>query len=165
MGRAGVVAVVLLPLLGAAPVRAAERTFSVPGKSYALSIDLSGCTIDEDRADQSGAGRYVRAHCAKGLNVSFWIEPAEKPGDSRVCRDTWWSRDSGGVADASMRELGDLAVVDYAIGDEVKQRNVRAYLAYRDTWIDFHLSRIELSGSGVGEFDRLLRTVGIIDPR
>jgi hypothetical protein len=159
--RASAFAVALL-LAGAAR---GTDTFAVPKQDYALAIDLSGCEMAEDRAGRTGAGRYLRAHCPKtSVSVSFWIEPAEKPGDSRVCRDTWWSRDSGGVADFEMRELGDLAIVDYAIGDDaLKQRNVRAYLAYGDTWIDFHLSRIGSGRGGVEDFDRLLATIAIVD--
>lgn len=165
MGRASALAAVLLQLGTVEPAGAAQEvsTFQVPGEDYLVVIDLSGCVIVEDRPSSKKTGRYVRANCKTSVNVSFWIEPAEKPGNSRVCRDTWWPRDSGGVTDFAMRELGDLAVVDYSIGDDLmKQRNVRAYLAYGDTWIDFHLSRIEIGGSGAVEaLDRLLRTIGI----
>jgi tetratricopeptide (TPR) repeat protein len=161
MARTSALAAALLPLIGVATQ--AGNTFPVPHESYALAIDLSGCEIKENRPDGS-VGRYVRAYCLKNsLNVSFWIKPAEKGGDSKVCRNTWWERESKSGARVSMRELGDLAVVDYAIGDGgATQQNVRAYLAYRETWIDIHPSRFGKQSVGSEEFDRLLGTVAMV---
>jgi tetratricopeptide (TPR) repeat protein len=155
-------------LLLTAPAARGE-TFPVPGKGYALAIELTGCEVDEDRSDPSGSGRYVRAHCpAKQLAVSFWILPADASADSQKCRDAWWRKDPAFASskDARMRELGDLALVDYMIGDaSLQQRNVRAYLAHRDTCVDLHLSRIEQGNGSTEAFDALLRTVRIVEAR
>ena len=166
MNRRAAFAVSLLLLIAPA---ARGDSFPVPGKDYALAIDLTGCEVEEDRSDRSGSGRYVRAHCpAKQLDVSFWILPAETSGDSRKCRDAWWRKDPASASSkgARMRELGDLALVDYTIGDaSLKQRNVRAYLAHRDTCVDLHLSKIEQGNGSAEDFDALLRTVQIAEAR
>src|SRR5215471_19713693 len=68
------------------------RSFALPGKTWSLVLDLPGFVLGgkETTPDARGimtTGRNSRS----GLTISIYLQKANEEGDSRVCRDFYWS--------------------------------------------------------------------------
>jgi tetratricopeptide (TPR) repeat protein len=106
-----------------------------------------------------------------GLVITLFVQPAEKAGDSKVCRDTWWLQTEPGIekvakiADRKTSEQGDVALVEYTIPEfanqKISQKNVHAYLAGGDIWAEVHISKVEFKPEDQPKMDALVNSIKI----
>jgi tetratricopeptide (TPR) repeat protein len=169
----------LLILLAAAVVVAApaaptiadptDTPFSFPGKPWALMVNTRGFKLEQSKMRADGEGRYVFAtNESTGVAFSVFIERAPAAGDSVACRQYYWSKELKAQPkkdDVKLSELGSLALAECTVkefqGIKVNQRNVHAYLAKDDIWIDIHLSKTPFQPGDEHFFTDILKTVRI----
>jgi tetratricopeptide (TPR) repeat protein len=106
-----------------------------------------------------------------GLVITVFIQPAEKAGDSKSCRDTWWPQTETGIAkvakikDRKASEQGDVALVEYTIPEvanqKINQKNVHAYLAGGDIWAEVHISKVAFKSEDQVKMDALVNSIKI----
>ena len=136
----------------------------LPGKFWALEIDLSGFAVrkmpgDSDQASLEGS------NMATGLNISVFIEKAAKDGDAKIARDFYWKRLQSSPLkgeDVKFSERNDAAIVEYTV-KMVNWKNVNMYLSYDGYWIDIHLSKISFRASDEKSFEAILNSARIVE--
>ena len=125
--------------------------YSLPDRKGALSLELATLQTNDMSFKPDGTGVRVLAHSPEGLIMTLFVQPAEKAGDSTVCRSEWWSKTRKGmesklkIVDVKTYELGPIAVAEYRVpefnGAPVNQKSVHAYFASGDLWAEIHLSK------------------------
>jgi tetratricopeptide (TPR) repeat protein len=141
-------------LSGVAVAQAQEPfRYSLPDRKGALSVQLGPLQIQDMSFKPDGTGVRILAHSPEGLIMTLFLQPAEKPGDSTVCRNEWWSKTRKGLEskvkmkDVKTYELGPIAVAEYTVPDfngaPVNQKSVHAYFAGGDLWSEIHLSKVQ----------------------
>lgn len=164
-------AIVLSGLAGLEPPkkRVEPLTFAAPGKDWALAFELKGYSVDQNEVDRASGRRYVMGSSAKsGIALSFWIEKAERAGDSKVCRDVYWSKEKTRpekLTHVRQFEFGDVAIVTYWMELDrfpMPQRSAHAYLAHEDRWIDVHVSIMSDDPKDDQKISDLLKTIHIV---
>jgi hypothetical protein len=136
----------------------------LPGKSFALEIDLSGFAVrkmpgDSDQASLEGSNK------ATGLNVSVFIEKAAKDGDAKVAREFYWNRLQSSPLkgeDVKFSERNGAAILEYII-KMVSWKNINMYLSHDGFWIDIHLSKISFRPSDEKSFEAILNSAHIVE--
>ncbi len=142
---------------------------SLPGEKWALEFDAGGFEIKENQLSPQGDARKLFAvNRRTGINMSVFMEKAAGKGGSRACRTYYWSRakqspfKKDGVR---LYQRGLMALVEYTVkefrGVPVNQKNINAYLAKGDTWIDVHLSKVQYVPADRKLFDSVLKSVKI----
>lgn len=141
-------------LAGVAVAQAQEPLrYSLPERKGALSVQLGTLQINDMSFKPDGTGVRVLARSPEGLIMTLFLQPAEKPGDSTVCRSEWWSKTRKGleskvkIKDVKTYELGSIAIAEYRVpefnGAPVDQKSVHAYFAGGDLWGEIHLSKVQ----------------------
>jgi tetratricopeptide (TPR) repeat protein len=126
----------------------ASVSLSLPELPWSLEITTSGFVVEEREIAPSGEAAKLQAvNEAAGLIMSAFLEKAPEKGDSKACREHYWNRAKQSPVKKEQiltRESGPLAVVEYIVPDLLgkggSQRNLNAYLAEGDYWMDVHLS-------------------------
>jgi len=129
--------------------------------SWSLEIAAPGFVVEEKEIAPGGeAARFQAVNKKSGVVLSGFLEKAVKRGDARACRDYYWSRAKQSPfkkEQISLRESGPMAIVEYIVPDhlanEVRQKNLNAYLAEGNYWMDVHLSK---TGCHLGDEDPFL---------
>jgi tetratricopeptide (TPR) repeat protein len=142
---------------------------SLPDLSWSLEIAEPGFTVEQREIAPSGnAARLMAANKGTGIIVSATMERAPKAGGSKECRQYYWSRAKGGPLTKGrikMYESGPFAIVEYIIpeylGVKVNQKNINAYLAEGDYWIDVHLSKADYGAEGDDVLLPILKSIRI----
>lgn len=149
---------------GSAPV-----SLSLPELPWSLEITATGFVVEEREIAPNGeAARLEAVNKASGVILSAFLEKAAKKGDSKVCREYYWNRAKQSPfrkEQISMREVGSLAVVEYVVpnhlGQELNQKNVNAYLAEGEYWIDVHVSKAGYKAGGEDPLQPVLKGIRI----
>src|SRR5262245_30060105 len=140
-------------LAGVSAAQDNQLRYSLPDRKGALSVQLGTLRIEDMNFKPDGTGVRILARSPEGLIMTLFIQPAEKPGDSTVCRSEWWSKTRKGVEskvkikDVKTYELGSIAVAEYRVPEfkraPVDQKSVHAYFAGGDLWGEIHLSKVQ----------------------
>jgi hypothetical protein len=126
---------------------------------------MESATISPD-----GRKGYLMASDKRsGLNVSFFVEPAEKCKSSRECRDMVQNLGFGrlgAVENVAAFEIGDVSVVECFVaefkGMPVKQQNLFAEFVAQEYWVDMHVSKVNDTEEDCELFERLVKTVTFV---
>ncbi|MFH0878741.1 MAG: tetratricopeptide repeat protein [Lentisphaerota bacterium] len=124
---------------------------SLPGLSWAVEIPADGFKmVESELSPDTGAARWMAQNKESGIILSAFLEKAPAPGDAKACRDYYWSRavkSPFAKEQIKMSEQGGLALVEYIVPDhlemELNQRNLNAYMAEGEYWVDIHLSKMD----------------------
>lgn len=142
---------------------------TLPDLSWALEIAEPGFTIKEKKINDRGDGIMLLAeNVSKRVILSAFLEKAAGTGDARACRDHYWklaSKSPLKKTDIRMYESGPMAIVEYFVPEvsavKVEQKNINAYLAMGDYWIDVHLSQISYKAGPEDPLPAILNSIRI----
>lgn len=140
-------------------------SLSLPDLQWALKINLPGFDLKQKEVAPHGyASRFYAENRTIGIVVSAFLEKSPRKGTSKDSRDYYWAiaKESPFPKEEIKKyEINNLALVEYIVpefqGMKVNQKNINAYLAEDNYWIDIHLSKANYKS----EDDKLFR--GILD--
>ncbi len=127
-------------------------SISAPAVGWVVRFPSQGYTlsVQEDREDGK-SHYYMFTNATTGLNVSFYLEPAEQCTTAEACRENSWRNRSPLLADAKL--IGRFArngfaclefLTEYRVpdppGGKVEQHHVSGHLVRDGYWVDMHLS-------------------------
>src|SRR5947209_8256576 len=105
-----------------------------------------------------------------GINLSVFMEPAPKAGDSTVVRDTYWGRAKQSPMKKegiTLGKVGDYATVQYIVPDveglPIQQKNMNLYLAHDGVWVDVHLSKVQFTDKDQALFDAIAKGAKVVE--
>jgi hypothetical protein len=144
---------------------------AAPGATWDLVLPAKGFEIVEDQTNEARKSRQIMAvNKEKGLNLSVFMEPAPKAGDSAVVRDTYWGRarqsplKKEGI---TLGKVGDFTTVQYMVPDvegvPLEQKNLNLYLAHDGVWVDVHISKVQFTDKDQAEFDALANSIKVVE--
>lgn len=149
MGNNTWLAILIVGVTASEAVSSETTSLSLPDISWSLEIAVPGFVVEKKEIAPSGeAARFQAVNEGSGVVLSGYLEKAVKTGDAKACRDYYWSRAKQSPfkkEQIGMRESGLMAIVEYIVpdylGKEVRQKNLNAYLAEGDYWMDVHVSK------------------------
>ncbi|MFC1453286.1 tetratricopeptide repeat protein [Verrucomicrobiota bacterium] len=141
----------------------------MPELPWSLEIAAPGFEVEETEIAPSGdAARLQAVNKATGVILSAFLEKAPKKGDSKACREHYWNRAKQSPFKKEhirMRESGPLAAVEYSVPDLLgkggSQRNLNAYVAEGEYWMDVHLSTTSERTGNQDPFSPILKAIRI----
>jgi len=144
---------------------------SLPGKTWALEVDINGFKVKTNEIKPDGQAReFFAENNDTGIIMSISLEKATLEGNHLKCREFYWNKAKETPFkkdDIQMREAGEMAIVEYLIKEfremEVNQKNLNAYLAKDDIWIDMHLSKVDFKPGDEHLFESILNQSKFID--
>ncbi|MDD5707599.1 MAG: hypothetical protein PHR35_16885 [Kiritimatiellae bacterium] len=96
-------------------------SLSLPELSWSLEIAVPGFVVKGKEIAPSGeAARFQAVSEGSGVVLSGFLEKAAKKGDSKACRDYYWSRARQSPfkkEQIGLRESGPMAIVEYIVPD------------------------------------------------
>jgi len=142
---------------------------SLPDLNWALEINAIGFSMEDfEIAPHGNATRFQATNKKTGVVMSGFLEKAPKKGNAKDCRSYYWSKAQKSPftkTDIKMSESGEIAIVEYFVkeymGRELNQKNLNAYLAESDYWIDIHLSKTDYKLGDQQLFEAVLSGVRI----
>jgi len=155
-------------LLSLGPVAEAETAeVKVPKQGWSIFFDSPPLT---NKRDSKKGGDYAFMAGSGRFNVSLYVEKPHGSGDThKACYEFYWPKGSQNPMIAkdtvTMSEGQSFVRVQYDIlapfeGGQIRQRNVNYYFAFRDRWIDVHISVIKPTADDdalFAAFDKSLR--------
>jgi hypothetical protein len=162
---------VLLAVFGPAGGQAQEQlTLVVPGSPSTLVIPKAGFELQLTRISPDGKNGYFMATDKQsGLNVSFFVEPAEKCKSGRECRDMLQKigfAHLGKAENIRASEIGDISVIECIIpefkGIPVNQGNLFAEFVVQGYWVDAHLSKVMYKQADRELFEKLVKSITFV---
>jgi hypothetical protein len=124
---------------------------SVSGILWELRFPSRGWQIHQERVRQDGRACYYMFSNTHGqLNVSFFIEPAEKCRTPQDCRSLYWSNPGPFIENpqsVEQFEQNGFAIVKFVVpsvrGLQVNQLNYSGHTVRDGYWVDMHLSKVQ----------------------
>jgi tetratricopeptide (TPR) repeat protein len=162
---------IVFSLAASAQMKKGVSRYTLPGKTGALQIALGGLKIERTELSGDGPQIGVAAGGESDLALSIFIKPAEKPGPSSVCRDTWWPRTEAAATGELKTTLqgkrlyrkGPMALVEFFTprfqSRTINEKSIHAYVAAGDLWIEIQLSKKQYKPQDQVLFDRVLNSV------
>lgn len=159
------------PSPGPAEPRHTPITLSLPDLKWALEINAPDFDVEIMKIAPKSDATYIFATNKKtGVILSAFLEKAARSGNSQECRDYYWNKVRQiplKKEQIKMYDLGAMAVVEYIIpehlGMKLNQKNLNAYLARDNHWIDIYLSKVGFEEGQQDLFQRILSAVKIND--
>ena len=162
-------AMLLVGMVASQPAFADSIFLSLPELSWALEIAAPGFVVEEkELAPRGDAARFQAVNETSGLILSAFLEKAPARGDAKACRAYYWNRAKQSPfrkEQIRLSETGPLAIVEYLVPDhlgmKLDQKNLNAYLAEGDYWMDVHLSTTGDKGGGEDPLQAMLKDIRI----
>ena len=162
---------ILFSLAASAQLKKGVSRYTLPGKTGALQISLGDLKVERTELSADGPRIGVAAGGESDLALSIFIKPAEKPGPSSVCRDTWWPRTEAAATGELKTTLqgkrlyqkGPMALVEFFTprfqSKTINEKSIHAYVVAGDLWIEIQLSKKQYQPHDQALFDRVLNSV------
>jgi len=162
---------IALALAASAQLKKGVSRYTLPGKTGALQISLGDLKVERTELSADGPRIGVAAGGESDLALSIFIKPAEKPGPSSVCRDTWWPRTEAAATGELKTTLqgkrlyqkGPMALVEFFTprfqSKTINEKSIHAYVVAGDLWIEIQLSKKQYQPHDQALFDRVLNSV------
>jgi hypothetical protein len=133
-------------------------------KPVTLLLPAAGFDFAGERFDAARKSHEMMAVKKQdGLVMSIFTEPAPKPGDATIVRETYWGRAQKSPLkkeDIKLDKSKEFATVQYLVtdvgGDAVKQKHMNLYAAKEGAWADVHLSKTGFAEKDQALFDRII---------
>lgn len=163
--------IVLFSLAASAQRKPGVSRYTLPGKTGALEISLGEFKVERTELSSDGPKIGMSAAGERGLLLSLFVKPAEKPGPATVCRDTWWPHTESSITgelkatlqEKRLYQKGQMAMVEYFVpkfaSEVINQRTIHAYLTSGGLWIEIQISKKQYRPQDRALFDRVLNTV------
>lgn len=149
--------------------------------SWSLQFPKAGLELQQSKFRNEGRSRYFHFSDKKGLNISFFIEPASSCRTSLECRKMQHDTPSGSMKVSKYikdYEINDFAVVEYFLekaGDDlirqipalkdkiINQGNINAHYVKDGYWVDIHISKLNFTDSDKLYFENILKSLVFIN--
>lgn len=155
----------------AAPTTATTTiSLSLPGLTWGIEVTApAGLVVDSKEVAPDGeAARLMSTSRANLVFVSIYLEKVPVKGDAKACRDYYWTKAKQSPFQKEqirLSESGPMALVEYLVPEaedrKVNQKNVNAYLAEGDYWMDVHLSQMDYQGGAQDPLAAIVKTIRI----
>ena len=144
-------------------------TLAIPGADWALEFNAPGFVLQKSGFSPDGtAAQLAAVDLANNIIISAFVEPAIDHGDARQCRDYYWSNSLAEPLaryDVSRSETNAFAIIEYfeenPDGSKPGPKNLHAYLATNDCWIDIHLSKPGFMLADRDRFNGILQSIHV----
>ncbi len=141
---------------------------SLPSEKWALEVRSPGFKVEDSGIRMNSEGVYFLARNTESmLTISIYIEKAEAPGDSDVCRDTYMKKLKASPfqrKDVKFSKYGSMSVVQYSLGSPFGDyKHLNAYMVKDGFWIDVHLSSGDVKFKDASKFLSILDSMQVID--
>lgn len=142
---------------------------SLPELSWAVEINAADFAMEKKEICPSGdEASFFATNEKTGLVMSGFLEKVSLGGTSKECRDHYWEKAKQSPFkkdDIKMSDFGQMAIVEYIVkehqGIELNQKNLNAYLAKGNYWIDIHLSKPNYQAPDEILFKSILQNIRI----
>jgi hypothetical protein len=149
------------PAAADAPLRLADPA----GGGWELVLPVKGFEVTNDQISKDTKMRqFMATNADTGVEMSVFMEPADKPGDSSTVRDVYWARAKQSPfkkEKIKLAKAGDYATVEYIVpsleGVPLNQKNMNIYVAHAGVWIDVHLSKVQYTEKDQPLFDEIVK--------
>lgn len=163
-------------LKGARQAKAAEAPADAPlrladpgGAAWELVLPVKGFEVTDDQISKARKSRqFMGTNQNTGVEMSVFMEPAPKAGDSSTVREVYWGRGKQSPMkkeNIKLGKAGDYATVEYIVpsveGVPLNQKNVNVYIAHAGVWIDVHLSKVQYTEKDQALFDEIVKGLKI----
>jgi tetratricopeptide (TPR) repeat protein len=148
-----------------------EERYPFPDKKGALLITPVDLSRDTVTMNEDNSQLTIENALLSPMTLTAFMRAAEKPGDSKTCRETLWPREESEIKkvvqmkDFQRREQGNLALVEYTVpefnGKSTNQRHIHAYLTGGDLWVEIHLTKLHFKAEDQAWFDAVLNSLKI----
>ncbi len=140
---------------------------TLPWAPWVLTLPGEGAKVNVRKINADGtSGYFFVTNDATGLNVSFFIEPAQKCKSSRECRDMVQKAGFAHLGRAEKitpSEIGDISVVECLVpearGMAVQQQNLFAEFVVQGYWVDMHVSKVLYTPADRERFEQLVKGI------
>jgi tetratricopeptide (TPR) repeat protein len=145
---------------------------SLPGKPWALQVDVQGFRVELDETKPDGKKYLLAVNDRTGVSLSINMEQVRGSAILDDCRKVFRQRikDNAELKPVDIKEsqLGDMAISEYILmepgGIPLHQKNVFGCLAKEDVYVDIHLSKVEYTPQDQPLFTSVLQAVHFTDP-
>ncbi len=143
--------------------------FSTPEIDWALGIKMYSFKVEECELREDGKARRIFAIDKEtGSIMSVFIEPAEKDGGSKECREHYWDKiKNNGIkkTDVKIVEKNDKSILEYFVNEQNKiklnQKNINVYIVKDGYWIDIHISKSDYKETDDVFFNKIIEGISI----
>ena len=144
--------------------------FTTPEAPWVLTLPGEGFEMREHQIKPDGSsGYFFMTNETTGLNVSFFIEPAQKCKSSRECRDMVQRAGFahvGKVENIRASEVGDVSTVECFVpeakGMPLKQQHLFAEFVVQGYWVDMHISKVRYTAEDHEGFEQLVKGTSFV---
>jgi hypothetical protein len=127
-----------------------KMSFTSNAAPWELVLGLKGYSLLQSKTRPDGSGIYfLLKNEGSGMNVSLFIEPAEKCKTSKECRDMVLNAGNPGwgeYQDLVQSEIGDVSFFEFyrpeAHGAPLKMFDMYAQFVQDGFWVDLHISKV-----------------------
>lgn len=151
----------------ATPIEDKRIGFTVPAAPWTLTLPADNFVIAQRQIKPDGRyGYFLMNDEVRELNVSMFIEPADKCSDSKSCRDMIWKAGNpewGKPQHVVQSEIGDISFVEFLVpsyeGQPIQRQNMYAEFVVDGFWVDLHISKALYKPSDHELFERTIKSI------
>jgi tetratricopeptide (TPR) repeat protein len=144
---------------------------SLPGKSWALQVDVQGFKIKVNETKPDGSRYLVADNDDTGVRLSITMQQVRGAATLDDCRKVFRARNKANAelnpTDVKESQMGDMAISEFIFmkpgGISLRQKNVFGCLAKEDVYTDIHLSKVEYTAKDQALFTSILQAVQVKD--
>jgi hypothetical protein len=166
------VGLALLAFLALREISPGEDVLKVtaPQAPWVLTLPKGELVVSSEKVSPDGKESYVMASDKKsGLNISFFVEPAQKCHSSRECRDMVQKAGFthlGGARNFAAAEVVDVSVIECFVpefqGVPVEQGHFYAEFVEAGYWVDAHMSKVRYTPADRQLFVDTVKSIAFI---
>ncbi len=142
----------------------------LPGRGWALEVDLPGFTIDQEEIQPRAEGMRMLGHKGgTGMTVSMFLEQRPRPVTSQSCRDVYWTTGKNSPSKKTNLELSDpgpMSMIKWLTPDHqgiaVNQQHMFGFLGRENICAEIHLSKVNFQPGEEQLFGEVLRSVRMV---
>lgn len=150
-----------------APQSEKRLSFTIPAAPWSLTLPAHDFVERQKQLKPNGRGGYFYlTDEEQGLNVSFYIEPADRCTDSKSCRDMVWKLGNPAwenPRNVVLGEIGDISFFEFLVpsfrGQPIHQQNMYAQFVVNGFWVDLHISKVLYTPDEHKLFEDLVKAI------
>jgi hypothetical protein len=139
----------------------------IPGKGWAVEVDLRGFVIQQEEVLAQGQGtKMMGEKTNSGIYVSMFMEPRPSPVTAKSCRDDYWTKGKDSPSkkvDVELSDPGEMSLIKWLQPDHqgirIDQQHVFYFLGRDNVCTEIHMSKINFKPGEETLFGEVLRTV------